>query len=61
MLETFDYGAEDRGFESWLRQTATRKLYQLSDINGFFFEPGKDKAAKEDGWAPPLYAVPKIQ
>ena len=46
--------AVKREFEAGLRQAMTRKLCQLSSKWVPFFELGKDKAAKEEGWALPF-------
>ena len=43
-----------RKFEAWLRHVATGKLCQPSRKFFTFFELGKDKAAKGEGWAPPF-------
>ena len=52
-LERLGYGAE-RGFEGGLPHATTGKL-SLSPSSKWvlFFELGKDKAAKGEGWAPP--------
>ena len=42
-------------FEALLRHVATGKLSLLTQQEmGTFFELGKDKAAKGEGWAPPF-------
>ena len=47
--------AISRGFEARLRHAATGKLSMLTKQKmGTFFELGKDKAAKGEGWAPPF-------
>ena len=44
-----------REFEAPLRYAVTEKLCLLTQQKmGTFFELGKDKAAKGEGWAPPL-------
>ena len=44
-----------REFEAWLRHAGTGKLSLLTQQKmGTFFELGKDKAAKGEGWAPPF-------
>ena len=56
-LEWLGYGAESavkREFEAGLRHVATGKLCQPSSKRVPFFELGKDKAAKGEGWAPPF-------
>ena len=49
--------AVSREFEARLRHPATGKL-SLSTLQkmGTFFELGKGKAAKGDGWAPPFFS-----
>ena len=44
-LEQLGYGAESRDWKTLTVNTAE---------NGTFFELGKDKAAKGEGWAPPF-------
>ena len=44
--------AVSREFEARLRHAATEKLCQPSSKWVPFFELGKDKAAKGEGWAP---------
>ena len=39
--------AVSREFEAWLSLSTQQKM-------GTFFELGKDKAAKGEGWAPPF-------
>ena len=46
--------AVSREFEARLRHAATGKLCQPSRKWVPFFELGKDKAAKGEGWAPPF-------
>ena len=46
--------ATKREFEARLRHVATGKLCQPSIKWIPFFELGKDKAAKGEGWAPPF-------
>ena len=47
--------AVSREFEARLRHAATGKLsLSTQQKMGTFFELGKDKAAKGEGWAPPL-------
>ena len=47
--------AVSREFEARLRHTATGKLsLSTQQKMGTFFELGKDKAAKGEGWAPPF-------
>ena len=47
--------AVSREFEARLRHAATGKLSLSTQQNmGTFFELGKDKAAKREGWAPPF-------
>ena len=49
--------AVSREFEARLRHAATGKLSlstQQKIGTGTFFELGKDKAAKGEGWAPPF-------
>ena len=47
--------AVSREFEARLRRAATGKLSLSTQQNmGTFFELGKDKAAKGEGWAPPF-------
>ena len=48
--------AVSREFEARLHHAVTGKLCQLSTQQkmGTFFELGKDKAAKGEGWAPPF-------
>ena len=57
-LEQLGYGAESpvsREFEARLRHAATGKLsLSTQQKMGTFFELGKDKAAKGEGWAPPF-------
>ena len=54
--------AVSREFDARLRHAATGKLsLSTQQKTGTFFELGKDKAAKGEGWAPPSSAVPKIQ
>ena len=44
-----------REFEAQLRHAATGKLsLSTQQKMGTFFELGKDKAAKREGWAPPF-------
>ena len=51
-----------REFEARLRHAATGKLsLSTQQKMGTFFELGKDKAAKGEGWAPSFSGVPKIQ
>ena len=45
--------AISREFEAWLSHAATKKLSTQQKM-GTFFELGKDKAAKEEGWALPF-------
>ena len=46
---------ESRVFEAQLRHVATGKLsLSTQQKMGTFFELGKDKAAKGEGWAPPF-------
>ena len=48
-------GAVSREFEARLRHAATGKLsLSTQQKMGTFFELGKDKAAKGQGWAPPF-------
>ena len=52
-LEQLGYGAESR--RARLRHAATGKLsLSTQQKMGTFFELGKDKAAKGEGWAPPF-------
>ena len=44
---------DGREFEAGLRHPTTGKL-SLSTQQLIFFESGKDKAVKGEGWAPPL-------
>ena len=37
------------------------RLLSTQQKIGTFFELGKDKAAKGEGWAPPFISLPKIQ
>ena len=57
-LEQLSYGAESRRireFKARLRHAATGKLsLSTQQKMGTFFELGKDKAAKGEGWAPPF-------
>ena len=57
-LEQLGYGAESRRireFEARLCHAATGKLsLSTQQKMGTFFELGKDKAAKGEGWAPPF-------
>ena len=54
--------AVSREFEARLRHAATGKLsLSTQQKMGTFFELGKDKAAKGEGWAPPFISCPKIQ
>ena len=65
-LEQLGYGAESRciavqkvavsrEFEAWLRHAATGKLsLSTQQKMGTFFELGKAKAVKGEGWAPPF-------
>ena len=57
-LEQLGYGAEiavSREFEARLRHAAIGKLsLSTQQKMGTFFELGKDKAAKGEGWAPPF-------
>ena len=47
--------AVSREFEARLRHAATGKLSRSTQQKmGTFFELGKDKAAKGEGWAPPF-------
>ena len=47
--------AVSREFEARLRHAATGKLsLSTQQKMGTFFELGKDKAAKGEGWAPPF-------
>ena len=46
--------AVSREFEARLRHAATGKLSVNPAELGTFFELGKDKAAKGEGWAPPF-------
>ena len=47
--------AVSREFEARLRHAATRKLsLSTQQKMGTFFELGKDKAAKGEGWDPPF-------
>ena len=47
--------AESREFEARLRHAAAGKLsLSTQQKMGTFFELGKDKAAKGEGWAPPF-------
>ena len=47
--------AVSREFEARLRHAATGKLsLSTHQKMGTFFEFGKDKAAKGEGWAPPF-------
>ena len=47
--------AVSREFEAWLRHAATGKLsLSTQQKMGTFFELGKDKVAKGEGWAPPF-------
>ena len=47
--------AVSREFEARLRHAATGKLsLSIQQKMGTFFELGKDKAAKGEGWAPPF-------
>ena len=41
-------------FEAGLCQATTGKLSVNPAVNGYFFESGKDKAAKGEGWAWPF-------
>ena len=44
-----------REFEARLRHAATEKLsLSIQQKMGTFFNLGKDKAAKGEGWAPPF-------
>ena len=43
-----------REFEAGLRHAATGKLSVNPVVNEYFFELGKDKAPKGEGWAPPF-------
>ena len=53
---------EGREFNARLRHPATGKLFcQPSSEWVPYFESGKDKAAKGEGWAPLSFAVPMIQ
>ena len=53
---------EGREFNARLRHPATGKLFcQPSSEWVPYFESGKNKAAKGEGWAPLSFAVPKIQ
>ena len=60
-LETFSYGAEGPEFKSWLGSVCDWKTLSTQQQMGTFFESGKDKAEKGERWAPPSYAVPKMQ
>ena len=53
----------ERELEAGLRHAATGQLsLSTQQKMGTFFELGKDKAAKGEGWAMPfIKAVPKIQ
>ena len=54
-LEQLGYGVESRRIEARLRHAATEKLsLSTQQKMGTFFELGKDKAAKGEGWAPPF-------
>ena len=54
-LEQLGYGAESRRIAARLRYVATGKLsLSTQQKMGTFFELGKDKAAKGEGWAPPF-------
>ena len=57
-LKQLGYGAESRRIamvEARLRHAATGKLsLSTQQKMGTFFELGKDKAAKGEGWAPPF-------
>ena len=53
-LETLNYDAEDREFESRLWSTQDWKTQSIQKQMGIFFDPGKDKAAKGEGWDPPF-------
>ena len=47
--------AVESGFEARLRHAATGKLaLSTQQYMGIFFELGKGKAAKGEGWAPPF-------
>ena len=47
--------AVSREFEAQLRHAATGKTFSVNPAKmGTFFELGKDKAAKGEGWAPPF-------
>ena len=46
--------AVSREFEARLRHAATGKTLSTQQKMGTFFELGKDKAAKGEGWAPPF-------
>ena len=53
-LEQLGYGAESRRIVR-VRGSATGKLsLSTQQKMGTFFELGKDKAAKGEGWAPPF-------
>ena len=51
--------AVKRKFEAGLRHATTGKLCQPSSKWVPFFELGKDKAAKREGWAPPFISCAK--
>ena len=54
--------AVSREFEARLRHAATEKLsLSTQQKMGTFFELGKDKATKGEGWLRLSSAVPKIQ
>ena len=57
-LEQLGYGAESRRIarvRGWLRHAATGKLsLSTQQKMGTFFELGKAKVAKGEGWAPPF-------
>ena len=54
--------AVSREFEARLRHAATGKLsLSTQQKMGTFFEYGKDKAAKGEGWASLFISLPKVQ
>ena len=54
--------AVSREFEARLRHAATGKLsLSTQQKMGTFFELGKDKAAKGEGWAPPFFSCAQDQ
>lgn len=55
VVRRLGYGAEVRGFESWLKVTFRLKEFLSTQQKmGTSFESGKGNAAKVERWAPPF-------